>query len=115
MAGNEIGQGIGVAGARGHLSPRDDAASMDRLKPREEPVINHISLMEVRLDVVRRQLRHCSRAEEPCGESGQLRAVAVAGEPSDRGSGVSSELVGGWAGSSANAIRAPAAATPAAR
>src|SRR5204863_5993319 len=47
--------------------------------------------------------------------SGQLRAAAVAGEPSAPTSGVSSPLVFGWAGSSTSAITAPAAATPAAR
>jgi hypothetical protein len=47
-------------------------------------------------------------------EAAQLRAGAGADAPSDRSSGVSSALAVGWAGSSANAIRAPAAATPAA-
>src|SRR5262249_39764533 len=44
----------------------------------------------------------------------QLGAAAVAGEEGSLTSGVSSRLVLGWAGSSASAIRAPAAATPAA-
>ena len=45
---------------------------------------------------------------------GQLCAAAVAGGPSAGTSGVSSRLVVGWAGSSASAITAPAAAMPAA-
>ena len=44
----------------------------------------------------------------------QLCAAAVAGVPGAGTSGVSSRLVVGWAGSSASAITAPAAATPAA-
>ena len=48
------------------------------------------------------------------GGSCQLCAAAVAGVPSAGTSGVSSRLVVGWAGSSASAITAPAAAMPAA-
>jgi hypothetical protein len=44
---------------------------------------------------------------------GQLRAAAVAVEPSACVPGASSVLTAGWAGSSASAITAPAAATPA--
>jgi hypothetical protein len=48
------------------------------------------------------------------GGSCQLCAAAVAGVPSAGTSGVLSRLVVGWAGSSASAITAPTAATPAA-
>ena len=108
-------------------SGSENAPGMNRSSWRRGPELGNRKLCLTRTAPVVRawicmcltlpQFRNWLVSKRPTSIHGprQLPAAAVVAEPSARTSAVSSPLWVGWAGSSASAITAPAAATPAAR